>query len=177
MTAKISVSPAAYERLRTHLLQSDVEQVAFAFADTHLQNGELVFELVELVLLEPGDYLSQYSYHVGLTDEAQQRIIKGAWDRSMSLVEFHSHRFSKWPAEFSPSDLAGLSEWVRHVRWRLQGRPYAAVVMTDATLDALCWQESNEPKLLSHVDVGGTIIKSTGVTIRRIGGPYDRESI
>jgi hypothetical protein len=43
-------------------------------------------------------------------------------------------------------DFEGFTEFVPHVRWRLRGRPYAAIVVADTTFDALAWIEPEDPK-------------------------------
>ena len=55
-----------------------------------------------------------------------------------TLVEVHSHLGAD-RAEFSPSDIHGLSEWVPQVRWRVGRLPYAAMVWDESSFDALAW--------------------------------------
>jgi len=64
------------------------------------------------------------------------------------LIEWHSHCGS-WPAEFSLSDRMGLKEFVPHVRWRLDSRPYAAIVVANGSFDALAWTDDGPPQRLS----------------------------
>ena len=44
---------------------------------------------------------------------------------------------------FSPSDMYGFSDYVPHCRWRLRGRPYLAVVVSPAGMDALAWTSAD----------------------------------
>jgi len=110
----------------------------------------------------------QTDYHVSLTDETSAEIIKWAWDERMCLIETHSHELPG-PAEFSPSDLMGLDEWVAHLWWRLHQRPYAALVRGDGTLDGLSWVDGpgSQAALLGLEIDDGRRIAMTGATARR----------
>lgn len=76
--------------------------------------------------------------HVSLSDETRADVIMWAAAEEACLIEAHSHGSSS-PGAFSEFDLRGLEEWVPHVRWRLHGRPYAAMVTTTDDFDALAW--------------------------------------
>jgi hypothetical protein len=124
-----------YDALGGHL-SARAEQVGFFLAEA--RPGERVFALREWRPVPPEGLEEQSDVHVSLTDEMRAEVIKWAWDSRLSLVEAHSH--GKWgPAKFSGSDLWGLQEWVPHLWWRLQGRPYAALVTADDTFDAIAW--------------------------------------
>jgi hypothetical protein len=69
------------------------------------------------------------------------------------------------------SDLLGFEEWVPHVRWRLQGRPYAALVCAGETWDALAWRQSTRtPEPIGAIEIvdGGSIALSIAPTQRTI---------
>jgi hypothetical protein len=91
-------------------------------------------------------------------------MIKRAHDLNASVIELHSHPFSKH-AEFSPSDLSGFSEFIPHVWWRLKGRPYAAIVLAPTGFDSLAWLENpTTPNGLLQIQAGSTLITPTGFT-------------
>lgn len=75
---------------------------------------------------------------VSLSDEARMAVIQWAAAEDACLIEVHSHG-RRGPAAFSPFDLRNLADWVPHLRWRLRGRPYAAIVTSIHDLDALAW--------------------------------------
>lgn len=107
--------------------------------------------------------------HAVLADAAATEVIRWARERDAALVEVHSHgRFN--PAAFSPIDLAGFTDWVPGVRWRLRGAPYAAVVTASDTVDAWAWiGATTSPAQVDAIVVGGTdIIRTTGATMERI---------
>jgi hypothetical protein len=133
----LSIPADMNQDLRSHLFKSDVEQLAFLLAvrpgaDSH------DLRLVDLYAVPPDGFEMQSSIYISLRQEVRAKVIKWAWDRGACLVEAHSHR-GHTRAAFSPSDIAGFREFVPHVWWRLQGRPYAALVFTRQCFDALIW--------------------------------------
>jgi hypothetical protein len=126
----------------------------------------MVFDIIEHALLEHRDFAAQYSDYLELADEARVRIIKHAHALKACLVEIHSHPWT-WPAEFSPSDRAGLKETVPHMRWRLKERPYLAVVVAQTSYDALVWALAGDEPAPLVVEVDGERLLPTG---RSLGG-------
>jgi hypothetical protein len=165
--------PANLKRsIWSHLLpwQQDcepMEQAAFGFAKTASQNGQTAFELFDWVPIPESGFAFQSGYHIELADETRAGLIKRAHDLQASLVEFHSHPCSS-RAEFSPSDLIGLEEFVPHVWWRLKGRPYLAIVVSPAQFDALAWiTSSRSPAPLYDLQAGDVVLRPSGLTLRR----------
>ena len=161
--ARFVISRELYRDLGSHL-SSRAEQVGFFLAD--VQPGEQTFVLREWRPVPQEGLEHQSDVRVALSDEMRAEVIKWAWDSGLSLVEAHSH--GRWaPAEFSRSDLWGFDEWVPHLWWRLQGRPYAALVTADETFDAIAWVvEPRTPEQVDALVVGGKEkVMATGRTL------------
>ena len=158
------------EQLWSHLLQNDTEQVAIIFAAIEAKDDATLFIARDAYFVAADDFEIHSEFHVELTDEARARIIKTAWDTGTSPVEFHSHPGDCWGAKFSPSDMYGFSEYVPHCRWRLRGRPYLAVVVSPAGMDALAWTGADgKPVGLDAIrPAGGTAIVPTNQTINSL---------
>jgi hypothetical protein len=158
---------ALWVSLESHLLAGGVEQVAFLLADGW--PGESPgLRLRAVSPVSKGEFSYQGAFHVSLKDEVRPRMIKWAWDEGRCLVEAHSHR--QGPAAFSPTDLAGLEEFVPHMWWRLQ-RPYAALVLAPGSFDGLVWWESPDTSIgVDGVEVDGStrLRTATGLSHRRI---------
>lgn len=162
------VFPASlYDRLLAHVGPSGVEQVAFML--TRGTGTDL--EVIAVLPAAPSWFETQTGYHVSLKDEVRGQMIKRAWDEGAGLAEAHSH-IGAMRASFSPTDIAGLQEWAPHVRWRLAGRPYVALVFAGATFDALAWSsEFPAPIGIDEVRVDdGRQLAPTGLTARALGG-------
>jgi len=72
-------------------------------------------------------------------------------------------RTSTRKTPFSPSDIAGFREFVPHIHWRLKGKPYGAVVVAPASIDAALWEE-NALRLPLALNVDGTAMFPTRFT-------------
>ena len=170
MTAHIlDLTPDLHRDLWNHLLpvHSSLEQAAFLFCTSRTANGDIVFEAMDKMLLGTDDFAAQYDDYLELTDACRRTLIKRAYDHGAMLVELHSHPKAQ-SAAFSLSDLWGLQETVPHMRWRLQRRPYIAIVVTPTGLDALVWtQEPTKPRPLSGIRVETVLHKPTNASLRR----------
>lgn len=130
-----------------------------------------VLRVVDIELVQAGDFDVQTDYHVALADSVRPELIKRAWDTDSIIVEAHSHVDGD-PAKFSRSDLWGFGDWVPHMLWRLS-RPYAALVFAPETFDALVWTERTEgPMPLERILVeGGATYTPTNLTARQLRAP------
>jgi len=118
--------------------------------------------------LEPGPFC------VHLTERAQQRVLRWAAVVDGWIIEMHSHLGAYGdPARMSPTDVSGLGEWVPHVRWRLQQRPYAALVLGPHTLDGVAWtgEKDAPPIAIKAWDVDGTTMVTTGLSLASFAPP------
>jgi hypothetical protein len=163
----LRANAALWGSLEFHLLAGEVEQVAFLLADVRTP-GSREFRLCAVSPISEGEFSYQGAFHVSLKDEVRPRMIKWAWDEGGCLVEAHSHR--NGPAAFSPTDLAGLDEFVPHMWWRLQ-RPYAALVLAPGSFDGVAWWEGPDAPIgIDGVVVDGStrFRAATGLSHRRI---------
>lgn len=138
------------------------EQVAFVFAKHAVEDGINRFDFLEWFPVLPEGFASRSCYHLDLLDEVRVRVIMRAHALGCSIVELHSH-CGDMPARFSATDLIGFEEFVPHVWWRLEGRPYAAVVVANDSFDALAWLEdpTTPQRLTAIVTDDGTHLSPT----------------
>ncbi len=161
---ELHVPRVALERIWDHLLghSEGEEEAAFIFA-RHVQLGDdhrLVH--VEHRLVPESGFAVKSAYFIELTDDERAAMIKRAHDLGAAPVELHSHPFQD-VAGMSPSDITGLRELVPHVRWRLRGAPYAAVVVAPGSFDALAWADNEaEPSVLAAIVADGQRLHPTG---------------
>ena len=160
MKAVIELAKPIRDAVWTHLLprKQEVEQAAFLYATVF----EGSFHVIQWEPVFTDDFVIQTSFHIELVDAVRARVIKRAHDLGGALIEMHSH-LGKWPAQFSPSDIAGFDEWVPHVRWRLKGRPYAALVVTRRGFDGLAWIDSEGP-VVTKLLIDGAVECPTGLS-------------
>lgn len=126
------------------------EQVGFMLARAH---GD-VFQIEGLRLVEGHRFASRSDDHAETDDSIRSEMIKWAWDENACLVEAHSHGRAFIPARFSRFDFSQFEVWVPHVRWRLQRRPYFALVTAGEEIDGLAWL-TDDPERLDRIKVDG----------------------
>lgn len=142
---QITAEAALWDAARMHL-DARAENVAFFLADWSPPDRQLAIRAWRAVDAGPTD--PESLLHVSLPDETLAMVIQWASAEGACLIEAHSH--GRWsPAAFSGYDLRNLDEWVPHLRWRLQKRPYAAIVTSHRDLDALAWID--DPKAAEQV--------------------------
>lgn len=168
MKTVIKLPAGAYEDLVAHLLPGDTanEQAAFLFARVRAADQGVTLDVIDSAKLAAADFAVQAPDYLELADATRARLIKRAHDLDASLVEMHSHP-GPWDAAFSPSDLLGLSETVPHMWWRLERRPYAAIVIAPSGFDALVWLNGPPfPQQLHSLAAGSRVLVPTNITIR-----------
>jgi hypothetical protein len=168
MQGGLAIEGALYRELLAHLAACEDEQVAFLFTSPP-REGEAL-RVVEMYAVPAQGFADQSPYYLALSDEVCARVIGHATQLDGCLVEVHSH--ARGPAGFSQTDLFGFEEWVPHVRWRLSGRPYAALVFVGESFDALVWTGvGDRPGPLADLSVEGKgQLQPTGVTHRCLSG-------
>ena|ERR1700680_1369427 len=152
---RLILTSVEHRGLWRHLLQRHrSEEAAFILATEH--DGSLT--PLEIIRVPAGGFSRHSRFGLELTDEYRASIIKQAHDRNAMIIEFHSHPFPV-PAAFSLTDISGLEEFVPHVRWRLKGKPYAAVVVGPTSFDAVIWRQNGPEPLI--INVGKTTLLPT----------------
>lgn len=168
----VRMTSAIFAEVRTHLFPPGcrVEQGGFIFCHFDETQAHGCFETVEWMPLGRADFLQQATDYLELADTARAHVIKRAHDLAASLVEVHSHP-GPYAAAFSHADLIGLSEFVPHVRWRLKGRPYGALVFALDSIDGLAWiGSSHTPVQISSIQLDTERVRTTGHTLTLLSG-------
>ena len=162
--AQLQLSDKDHENIQQHLFANrSCEEAAFVFCNHQMNGDVLLLSPKELWLLPPEAFQNRSEFYLELTDETRAKLIKRAHDLESCLVEIHSHP-RQIDAAFSWSDLTGFESFVPHIRWRLRGRPYVAVVFSTASFDSLVWINTNHPEGVCSLDVAGNNIGPTGST-------------
>jgi len=163
----LKMGAQAHREMRAHLLPpgSDFEEAAFMFVSATGTGDQIVFEPVETLLVGPDGFAVRSPQFLELRDEVRAQVIRRAHGLGASIIEFHSHPL--FNPEFSWSDRMGLQEFVPHVRWRLKGAPYGAIVVAPTGFDALFWVgESREPQAMAFLEVEGQPRRPTGLSLK-----------
>ncbi len=160
-TIDLTVEASIAAGVLSHLA-SRAEMVAFmrgAVADAEAAANEAWLLNDEDVVLN--------EWHVALTDDAQQHVLRWATGAAV-LVEAHSHGRHGGPAMFSRTDLDGLAVWVPHLTWRIPGLTYIALVLGAGTFDGMAWRADAGPFPVGRITFRGeSEWQATGRSLRR----------
>jgi hypothetical protein len=170
---RVVADNGVYAGVPEHLARP--EQIGFFLAE--YDGAADTFTLREWQPVLENGYALQAPVHVELTDETRAEVIRWATREQLSLVEIHSHG-GHYTAAFSPSDRWGFDEWVPHLWWRLQGAPYAALVVSDdGTFDGWAWiDDPRAPQQIGELVVERDAQRATGETFAEIERCRQRRS-
>ncbi len=140
MSHEILIPAGILNRVQRHLFQSHLEQAAFLFATTETEYGAVRFHVEDSYLVPASGWDVQMDVYLEMTDEERAKILKMARDRNAAIIDCHSHPHSQEDVWFSPSDLAGINQFAQYTKWKLKGRPFAALVFGETSIDGVVWQ-------------------------------------
>lgn len=169
--------PVQLERaIRAHLFQSSLEQGAFLFARVEATPHLSRIRVNKAYLVPPGGWRFQGPLYLELKDEERAHVMQMAREAGYCLIDCHSHPDSGDYVEFSSSDVLAITEFASYVRWKLDARPYIAMVWSKAAVDAVVWHGDftkadfvNELHVTGH---SGRVLIPAGSWPRLDGGGY-----
>jgi len=158
--------PEDLERmLRSHLFQNELEQGAFLFAQPLRYRDELWLEAVNVYLIKPSGWEVQLEVYLEMNDAERAKIMKIAKDTNLAVIDCHSHPGSDEDVGFSPSDKRGITEFAAYAKWKLDGKPFTAMVWGESSVDAVGWCDSFEKA--TKIDVVKILGDSARVLVPR----------
>jgi homogentisate 1,2-dioxygenase len=142
MKCTVAIPRDLEKTLRRHLFQNELEQGAFLFAHVTATAGDISLEAKDIYLIPPDGWQVQLEVYLEMKDTERAKIMKIARDADFAVIDCHSHPGSGDDVWFSPSDQAGISDFALYVKWKLDGKPYAAMVWGESSLDAVAWHSN-----------------------------------
>ena len=156
MNHEIIIPEAVMRRARAHLFQNELEQGAFFFASTQEGPAGVQLQVSDCYLVPPTGWDVQLDIYLQMNDAERGRILKLARDRGCVLIDSHSHPGAGSDVWFSPSDLAGISDFAPYVRWKLGPKPFAALVWGEDSVDGVVWPGNTSfPQALTRIVING----------------------
>lgn len=176
MNNNIVIPSGITETLRRHFFQSEVEQGAFLFAEARSKNGELNLVVADYYLVPASGWEVQAEVYLQMKDSERAKIMKLAREKNLCAIDCHSHPHASDDVWFSPSDIAGITEFAQYAKWKLGGKPFAAMVWGEQSVDAILWQEEfSEAQRLAAIKIVGNLNQTlipTGSWFRAAKGKH-----
>lgn len=141
MTNNIIISCSIAGTLRQHFFQNEVEQGAFLFAEEKREDGDLNLVIADFYLVPPRGWEVQMEIYLQMKDSERAKIMKLAREKNLCAIDCHSHPHAGDDVWFSPSDVAGITDFAQYAKWKLDGKPFAAMVWGEASVDAVLWHD------------------------------------
>lgn len=150
-----------------------LEKVAFIFAKMSKSNDCLNFQFQSWYPVKLHEYEYRSKGYVKLKDKMRQKIIKMAFEIDAAIVELHSHMYPE-SAKFTFSDFRGFEEFIPHVWWRLNGKPYVAIVFSRSDFDALVWIDNPQQyQQLTEIVAGKQHLYPNGLSLITLDRQYE----
>jgi len=156
----ITLEAKLEKELRAHLFQNDLEQGAFLFANVIMTTYKLNLQVVDSYFIPPEGWEFQLDLYLEMKDEERAKLMKHARDGNFAVIDCHSHPGSGGDVRFSPSDERGMQEFAIYAKWKLDGKPYAAMVWGESSADAFMWVEDfSQAHQVDEVNIIGSPMK------------------
>jgi hypothetical protein len=127
------------ETLRHHFFQNHFEQGAFMFARPERSRDQLNLIVEDFYLVPPFGWEVQMDVYLEMKDSERGKIMKIARDKGLAAIDSHSHPRADDDVWFSPSDITGITEFSEYAKWKLDGKPFAAMVWGERSIDGVVW--------------------------------------
>jgi hypothetical protein len=149
-----------------------LEQGAFLFAQPVRYGNELWLDAVDAYLISPSGWRVQHEVYLEMNDAERAKIMKIARDRNLAVIDCHSHPGSEDDVWFSPSDKRGITEFAAYAKWKLDGKPFAAMVWAEGSVDAVGWHDGFEKVLkvdeVKILGIQAKVLVPRGTWFRRV---------
>lgn len=140
MNNQIIIPTAIAEKVHAHFFQNEVEQGAFLFAEAVQDEFSLDLVVSDFYLVPSRAWEVQMNIYLQMKDSERANIMKMAREKKLCTIDCHSHPSSQDDVWFSPSDILGITEFAQYAKWKLNSKPFAAMVWGEASMDAVVWQ-------------------------------------
>lgn len=156
MSARIAIPANVAGPLQRHLFQGEMEQGAFLFA-RETRDGDVFSLVIEDSYLVPSSgWEVQRDIYLQMKDTERAKIMKLAREKLLCAIDCHSHPHAGDDVWFSPSDVAGITDFATYAHWKLPGHPFAAIVWGESSVDAVVWSgDFSAPEVAREISIPG----------------------
>lgn len=155
MKCTISIPKAINISLYKHLFKNELEQGAFLFAEPDKTHDTLNIMVKDYYLVQKEGWQVQHEVYLEMKDTERAKIMHIACLSGYSIIDCHSHPKSESMVAFSPSDINGITAFSEYAKWKLNGKPFCALVWGESSVDAVIWDDFKNAKRVNSIEVIG----------------------
>jgi len=155
---KIIIEYSVWEKMHQHVLSDDNEHFAFFLVNHYQNKNDITFLVKDAICIDDSE-LEPDGFGLKLKLEGLLKVINRAKKEDRGLIEIHSHPFSTANVRFSGTDNDGFAEFVPYILDDLAGKPYAALVLGQCSVDAIYWQ-NNVGKIVDKIVIHGKNLRT-----------------
>lgn len=155
----ISIPSNLEQVVRGHLFQNELEQGAFLMARPTITKTRLTLDVVDMYLVPKEGWKIQHNLYLEMEDSERARIMHIARLGGYAVIDCHSHPDSYNQAWFSPSDRYGITDFAGYVKWKLDNKPFGAMVWGETSMDAVIWWDDfKKPYVVDEIIIRGDTV-------------------
>jgi len=179
----VRITAPDYQTLLANLFghPEGYEEGAFMLAGRIRLPGRLIFVVREVLPVPQDEIISHSSMHLDARPEFIARVLKRARADSLSVIQVHSHPFSRGGVGFSSRDHFGEKRLFPKIAQRVPGVEHAALLFGHNAYAGRVWRpDGNATVPVSSLRIVGPVVRDlppTGVTKTElaIDPIYDRQ--
>lgn len=141
----VRMTSKQFETLRNHLLLEEERESAAFLVAGFFENGEgFHFTVRDVLIPEEKDYNFRSGYHIEVSPIFFNKAISKAERSGITVIQCHSHPFSKDELWYSPSDYAGESTSSQTIRDCLNDKPMGSLLFGQNMIMGRAWFSPNQ---------------------------------
>lgn len=148
----IRLTTKQFEDLREYLLQSSNESAVFLIAG-YFQNDNGVHLVVRNIIFpEKRDYDDRTEFHIQMSPIYFNKVISIAEANNLTVIQCHSHPFSKNKLRYSPTDDFGEATSANTISECLNGKPMGSLLFGQNMVIGRIWlNKKSKPESIGEL--------------------------
>lgn len=157
--SRIAFPETVFEEMKTHLHEGRGESFGFLLANVVRGTRGPRFCVRSFVPVDQEDVQLSYQSPRRIALSTILDVVNEAKQEDLAIVEVHNHPGVEDGVQFSQTDEAGFRETVPYMLDALGGRPYAALVVGETSIDARYWEAEGPGSKIENVTVAGESLR------------------
>lgn len=164
---KIIIPELLWKKGSAFLYTEGYSRFLFFLCGINKTEKNVTFLVKDLICIKDEDVELSDDFSLQINLNALLQVTNQARKENLTIIEAHSHPFSKYDVTFSFTDLEGFEEFVPFILDDLK-HPYGATVWGKESVDGILWKDSiKKSEVIHEVRIIGNSIKRIKTTSSR----------